>query len=73
MNLWQLTRTEGSATSLVAEYLNPTLTKCYREIEGNQTYNTLVLNVDAKVDQSEANSTFEISPRYNINSGNIWD
>ena len=73
MNPWQLTRTEGNATSLVAEYLNPTLTKCYREIEGNQTYNTLVLNVDAKVDQSEANSTFEISPRYNINSGNIWD
>jgi prepilin-type N-terminal cleavage/methylation domain-containing protein len=70
MNPWQLTRTEGSATSLVAEYLNPTLTKCYREIEGNESYNVLVLDVAARVDQSAGNSTFEVSPRY---SGITWD
>jgi len=72
-NPWQLTRTEvngqGNATSLVAEYLNPNLTECYQMTEGNETYNVLVLDVDAKVDQSEGNSTFEISPRY---SGITW-
>lgn len=72
-NPWQLTRTEanrqGNVTSLVAQYLNPNLTDCYQKTEDNQTYNVLVLDVDAKVDQSEANSTFDISPRY---SGITW-
>jgi prepilin-type N-terminal cleavage/methylation domain-containing protein len=77
-NPWQLTRTsvnsQGNATSLVAEYLDPAKTKCdietvYDEPTSPEKY-VVVLDVDAKVDQSEENSTFEISPRY---SGITWD
>jgi prepilin-type N-terminal cleavage/methylation domain-containing protein len=76
-NTWQLTRTEvdvdgqGNVTSLVAQYVDHSLTKA---CQGNTTYNVLVLEVAAKVDQSklvpEADRKYQISPRLTDAFGN---
>ena len=76
-DLWRLMRTrdvydgEGAlvstATSLVAEYLVPwseaedTGTTCYRMVY--DTMKSLVVEVAARADRSEASSTYEIYPR----------
>lgn len=76
-NLWQLTRehkvmADGNeeilSSSLVAEYLDPELTECYREIVHDIPEDILVLKVAAKVDEAEESSSYEINPRYtNVN------
>ena len=63
-NLWRLYRKTKSGTTVVAEYLDTSLTRCYQKQSGNGTLlDVLVLDVTAKVDQRESSGTYEINPR----------
>ena len=70
-NLWQLKRThevraqgEGTwvnyGTSVIAKYLDPASTRCFWDATMNDV---LVLEVTARIDRNEANSTYQIHPR----------
>jgi len=64
-NLWKLYRTKNSEKLMVAEYLDPSLTRCYQKQLGNGTYvNVLVLEVTSEVNRKSASGSYEISPRY---------
>ena len=70
-NLWLLKRTHyvkqkgeddwnSYGTSVVSEYLDPTSTRCFWH---KTTNDVLVVEVNARVDRSKANSTYQIHPR----------
>ncbi len=68
-NLWRLYRTTDAETAhpktaVVAEYLDPLLTRCSQKQLGNGTLvNVLVLEVAAQVDDQRTSGSYEMSPR----------
>jgi len=67
---------ESTGTSVISRYLVPDTTFCYRGIENDETspdhgefLDELVLEVTARVDQSEASTTYKISPRGSVTWG----
>ena len=73
-DLWRLNRTDGTGTSMVAEYLTPQSTGLCKLPDindgGNITQvNVLRLQVGALVDDGKARAFYEINPR--ANQGNI--
>jgi hypothetical protein len=63
-DLWRLYRETNSVKTVVAEYLDPLLTRCYqKQLSDGTPVNVLVLEVTSQVDNQSASGSYEISPR----------